>query len=333
MKKFSRFLLVTLLVTMFAACGGNDNPRPNGGNGGNGGGGAEYLVTISSADEEMGSVSTTGGEYGEGETFTVTATAEDGYIFTGWTSTGDVTLSGEMDNPVTVTVNGAGTVTATFRVPPPPAHILYWNGSTMQVGQWGTVTQNNILFTQFGSAVAFTATSNGDTWDAGDVKFNPTGASYADYTAIPNWNGSSTEDGYISSAKYHTLENVKAGRGDICKLAGLTKANIDTGVYDNGKFRLPTHAENIAAGYDTFVGTPGTVGYGVQVGENTNTFLPAAGYRSISGATNPVYYNGFYWSSRPDNAPYGYILCFSTSVNPSYINGAQHGFAVRCTPQ
>jgi hypothetical protein len=87
--------------------------------------------------------------------------------------------------------------------------------------------------------VAFTATSNQDSWNAGDVKFNPTVASYSDYTAIPCWNGGGGGDGYISSAAYHTLENVKAGRGDICKLAGLTTADIDAGDYDNGKFRLP----------------------------------------------------------------------------------------------
>jgi hypothetical protein len=216
---------------------------------------------------------------------------------------------------------------------PTAPYLLYWDGTRMQVGQWGTVTQENILFTQFGSAVAFTATSDDDTWDAGDVKFNPTGASYADYTAIPRWNGSSTEDGYISSAEYHTLANVKAGRGDICKLAGLTKADIDAGVYDNGKFRLPTDAENIAAGYDTFVGTLGTVGYGVQVGENTNTFLPAAGGRYDDGSANDVSSNGYYWSSRPDDASYGNGLGFNASVYPRSYDNAQSGNAVRCTPQ
>jgi hypothetical protein len=215
---------------------------------------------------------------------------------------------------------------------PTAPYILYWDGERMQVGQWGTVTQNNILFTQFGSAVAFTATSDDDTWDAGDVKFNPTGASYADYTAIPRWNGASTDDGYISSAAYHTLANVKAGRGDICKLAGLTKADIDAGVYDNGKFRLPTDAENEAAGYDTFVGTQGTVGYGVQVGENPATFLPATGGRD-HGATYSVYSYGNYWSSRPDSGALGYSLGFYTLVYPSYYYVTQDGFAVRCTPQ
>jgi hypothetical protein len=126
--------------------------------------------------------------------------------------------------------------------PYPEAHLLYWDGARMQVGKWGTVTQDNILFAQFGSVVAFTTTSDADSWNAGDVKFSPTGMIYEDYTAIPRWNGSSTEEGHISSTSYHDLANVRAGRGDICKLAGLTKADIDAGIYDNEEFRLPTRA-------------------------------------------------------------------------------------------
>jgi hypothetical protein len=229
---------------------------------------------------------------------------------------------------------------------PQAPYLLYWDGARMQVGQWGRVTQNNILFTQFGSAVAFTATSDQDSWDAGDVKFNPTGASYEDYSTIPHWNGSSTEDGYISSAEYHTLANVKAGRGDICKLAGLTKADIDAGVYDNGKFRLPTDAENVATYPDNWNGdddvdaifpwteTPAP-GRWFASDPTANTFLPAAGYRAnTTGAVYSQGTYGYYWSATPISDTLGYYLGFyGALVYPSDYNNYSYGFSVRCVPQ
>ncbi len=247
---------------------------------------------------------------------------------------------------------------------PTAPYLLYWDGERMQVGRWGTVTQNNILFTEFGSAVAFTATSDEDIWDAGDVKFNPTATSYEDYETIPCWNGTATTDGYISSAAYHTLANVRAGRGDICKLAGLTKADIDAGVFDNESFRLPTNEENVDFTntpiinysepyhyYDTadlaFWGQNGTMNGGwfpipgdreATSGRTTrNTdpagFLPAAGCRVTNGPTYTVYSYGYYWSSRPNSDTFGYNLIFNTSVFPSGNGGARMGFAVRCVPR
>ena len=65
-----------------------------------------YTITAVSADEEMGTV-TGGGDYYEGETVTLTATANDGYWFVAWTD-------GNTDNPRTVTVTGDATYTATF---------------------------------------------------------------------------------------------------------------------------------------------------------------------------------------------------------------------------
>ena len=67
-----------------------------------------YIVTAVSADETMGTV-TGGGTYYEGETATLTATANEGFAFVSW-------ADGNTDNPRTVTVTEDITYTAYFEV-------------------------------------------------------------------------------------------------------------------------------------------------------------------------------------------------------------------------
>ncbi len=331
-----KLLMIVLAAFAFAGCGKDDEKQ--------GVDPVTYNVTVSSNNTSHGTVTPTDVQTDEtGTTFAITATPEDGYKFVNWTCTGEGTqVASAASESTTATIGTSdGTITANFAeiepnlATPTAPYILYWDGERMQVGAWGVVTQSNIMFTKFGSAVAFTVTSNEDTWDAGDVKFDPMGASYEDYEDIPCWNGDSNEDGYISSVNYHTLANVRAGCGDICKLAGLTKADIDAGVFDNESFRLPTDAENMADyGSGTeFVGSRGEPGPGVRIGSDDSTFLPAVGLRTTSGTTLVVYSNGYYWSSRPSSAPNGYHLLFHTIVLPSYNNTARSGFAVRCVPQ
>ena len=65
-----------------------------------------FLVSISSS--VGGSVDTTGGEYGEGATVTVRATADAEYEFVSWSN-------GSTDNPLVLTVSSNQTITATFQ--------------------------------------------------------------------------------------------------------------------------------------------------------------------------------------------------------------------------
>ncbi len=214
-------------------------------------------------------------------------------------------------------------------------YILYWDSATntMQLGSWGTVTQENILFSKFGSVVGFTTTSNDDTWDAGDVKFNPTNMSYENYSTIPSWNGGNKEDGYISSSAYHTLENVRAGLGDICKLAGLTKSDIDNGIIDNKRFRLPTDSEIRSHYIDVrtrFIGDLGDLGYGLLHGPEESSFLPAAGGRYNVGLPNNVHYFGYYWTGSPYDDASGWGMLFNEFVVPRTAFNAGSGNAIRC---
>jgi hypothetical protein len=230
-------------------------------------------------------------------------------------------------------------------------YILYWDAEsqTMQVGAWGdALTPSNylskMLFFKFGGVVGFT--NNNGTWGSGNIKFNPVtdSPSYATYTDIPKWNDSSTTEGYISSSSYHTLANVKAGRGDPCKLVGLTVAQIQAGVIDNGLYRLPTRAENRTffgssspsddPTYSTWTTNPATRTF--HKSDPANAVLPAAGYRSFtnSGAASYRGTEGRYWSSTPNNSTDGFRLYFdSTNVVPSGTDYSGVGLAVRCVPQ
>jgi hypothetical protein len=221
----------------------------------------------------------------------------------------------------------------------------------MKLGAWttlgGAANNANQLFFKFGGVVGFTnvVAPNETPWPgANAVKFNPvTGApSYADYTTIPKWNGTSTADGYISSTSYHTKANVLTGRGDPCKLVGLTVEQIQAGTIDNGKYRLPTQAENVdfassathVAGAGWISGTTPTAG--IYTGNIGTSFLPASGDRRAGdGSAMHIGLEGHCWSSCAVDAGSGYRLFFTNnSVDTSYLSSsATNGYPVRCVPQ
>jgi hypothetical protein len=176
------------------------------------------------------------------------------------------------------------------------------------------------------------------------VKFNPPGTVYAataaGYQSIPAWSGTDTTDGYISSTSYHTKDNVLAGRGDPCKLVGLTVEQIKAGTVDNGDWRLPTNAENgTTYGSPTFVNGAGwasgtTPTAGIYKGTIGTSFLPASGQRNPDGSTQHVGGDGHCWSSRAGDPTRGHLIYFSNNtVDTSSNNGAHYGLPVRCVPQ
>jgi hypothetical protein len=237
------------------------------------------------------------------------------------------------------------------------ADILYFGANNrLTIGRWGVDVADieDMVFTQFGSVVGFT---NGTSWDSGDILFNPTATDSYAYNSIPNFTGTSTSTS-VSDPAYHNGTNILAGRGDICKLVGLTsaqaKAMADAGTLDafESGWRLPTIQEN-----RVFIGTtpddPSTsfgtsTGYytwtpngGTAASPGTGTFpknkyqpgvtLPAAGSRLTDGSVSNPGTNGYYWSSIALNSNSGYSLNLSSSlVGPSYSSSYAFGMANRC---
>ncbi len=168
---------------------------------------------------------------------------------------------------------------------------------------YGHVTSNNMIYTKFGGVVGFIVDpeTNGTGWNKNrDIKFNPvdpngtqigntygnvqseTTDSFTRLPFLPSFSRQNYRDDGVRNVSmgtigvdpmntenapaYHTLANIKIGRGDICRLVGMdvnkikTEFTTDEQLYDYeaelkaqgiGGWRLPTAWENYKfVGYD-----------------------------------------------------------------------------------
>jgi hypothetical protein len=242
-------------------------------------------------------------------------------------------------------------------ITPTAPYILYWHeaSNTMQLGKWGEhITaanyQSKMLCFKFGGVVGMDLNGIG-AFTTDVIKFNPmtTPASVTnDWDTVPVY-ASTDYPKNVSDNTYHTAANVKAGKGDPCKLVGLTIAQIKAGAIDNGKYRLPTNADN-----QDFIGTtdrkPAGSAYFIYTpnGENAAnpavaTFplgtaqgasLPCAGARNIYGEVYSQGSYGHYWSSTASSGTAAYdIFLYGSNASPSNSGTLLNAFPVRCVPQ
>jgi hypothetical protein len=126
-----------------------------------------------------------------------------------------------------------------------PMLLYYAVDGSLAVGEW-SIDVNKIedlaLF-KYGSITGLTNPwGNTDTYSPDDVKFNPANVATTTFAEIPK------ETAVDITAAYHNAAaNAAAGKGDPCRMVGWETG--DPLPYDNGKWRLPTQAENT-----TFVG-------------------------------------------------------------------------------
>jgi hypothetical protein len=248
------------------------------------------------------------------------------------------------------------------------ADIMYFDtsdGNRLKIGRWGSeVTSiSNVVLTQFGSVIGL---ANAGAWDnTASIMFNPTStASYA-YSSIPiynAWNTSVADSPLVYDAAYHNGTNIKAGRGDICKLVGLTSAEVQAtsaqqlSSYKSG-WRLPTLQENrvfVGTSADKNSGFSATSGYYTRTEGSTtdptnpaigtfpknkyytaggnDAILPATGSRKYD--TGALQYNGLigdFWSATPASTNSGYDFMFNANmVNGDSSYNSRSANAVRC---
>jgi len=154
---------------------------------------------------------------------------------------------------------------------------------------------------------------------------------------------------------YHNLANVQAGKGDPCRLIGMTAGEIrgfqsDTELYAReaalkaegiGGWKLPTIAMNEhfseAAGLTFAFGAnaySGVNGIFFRYGTTNNHFLPAAGDRTREGDLTFQGSYGSYWSNEPVNNKRASFLIFDiNSVNPDDYEWYNSSISVRCVRQ
>jgi hypothetical protein len=231
------------------------------------------------------------------------------------------------------------------------------------------------LFFKFGSVVGI-YTANGavqtlppaagtdtDTFDAGDIAWNPTDVTT--WATVPVYGATdfALATNTVTPPLYHNIANVKAGKGDPCRLVGLDLAKIKATAagdlanadIDNGTWRLPTNDENkLFSGYEattpnttanyytthdgSAIGSPAGVIGGMFPNTTTGslaTFLPFTGNRNMNAGTlNSQLTDGYYWTSIPGSTTDGGIIYFNANnVNPARDIQYSYGFSVRCVRQ
>ncbi|MDR2909866.1 MAG: putative Ig domain-containing protein [Bacteroidales bacterium] len=233
--------------------------------------------------------------------------------------------------PRRITWNGSGYV---FATEPNDAGLFF---------KFGGVTG---IYTGNGKVTMLPAAANGDTFTTADVAWSPVAVS--SWTSIPY----STQT--VNDA-YHTVANVKAGKGDPCRLVGLDLNKIKNtpagslthADIDNGEWRLPTVVElhtftgqsanvnGFSAHWTNVNGANGSIFPTVAAG-NMSSFIPATGFRSSSvGTVTDQNIEDNYWSGTAHDADHGYYMeNASTYVRSYYLPvDVQYGLAVRCLKQ
>ena len=171
-----------------------------------------YTVTLNVNDPTMGHLTTTGGQYNEGDSFTVEAIANNGYHFVNWSD--NVT-----DNPRTITVTSDLTLTANF--------VQYADNSARL-----TVSVNDATMGYVTINGQETETYNGQLGDAVTLKAWP----YEGYEFV-SWS-----DGETAAERSYTLTERNASL-----TATFRRANGIDGVAEAGCRVYP----NPANGYTT----------------------------------------------------------------------------------
>lgn len=139
----------------------------------------KYTLTASAGDG--GSVSTLGGSYNKGTQISITATANSGYRFTGWSN-------GSLDNPVTVILDSNTILTANFeQVPVYSISVLAEEGGSVSTegGDYSEGTQLTITATP-DEGYEFSGWSDGSTESTRTIQASEDLTLTASFTELEN---------------------------------------------------------------------------------------------------------------------------------------------------
>lgn len=170
---------------------------------------------------------------------------------------------------------------------------------------------------RYGSIVALEPTNNSSSFTSNNVIWKQFVSS-----SITNWNDLAylSKDENVSEA--HTLENIKKGKGDPCKLIGLTPNDFNNGIIDNETWRMPTNNE-----MKWLLNAKGNSSDGKGFYSYHYLLTPNTGFRTENGIMEPATTKGYYWSATQANA-----LLFNSADNTGSVvaSDPQKAFAIRC---
>lgn len=193
----------------------------------------KYTITFNSGDG--GTVSNRGGEYESGQVISVTATPQEGYVFTGWSD-------GNTNETRTITVSGNSTLTANFQI----KNTEYYISTVKLIQPWSyefiiNKPYNETDLYQIGPAGWLSVTmqeSHEAFYYPTSSDFNPAG----NYTidphnfALGDYNGDGLQDLLITWATFpHTLE-----RNSKFTYTFLINNGDGTMTYDENIITTPT---------------------------------------------------------------------------------------------
>jgi uncharacterized repeat protein (TIGR02543 family) len=201
-------------------------------------GSSSYNLTT---EASVGGSISTGGNYNAGEVVTVTATANTGYTFSGWS--GDVSGT---TNPVTVTMSADKSIMANFSIIPSVGLGLlsHWNFDESSGSRVGDATANDNEGTLTGSLRSVTGQGGSAFHLAGDYVTSNTSYNL-DHFTVNLW---FKRQGASSGGEYHTLIS---GLGHV-----LTAADGSIILSSDGKqmsYSMRTGTNNVTTGVNSAV--------------------------------------------------------------------------------
>lgn len=181
------------------------------------------------------------------------------------------------------------------------------------------MTYSDVCF-RYGSVVALSATATAGAFDpTTDILWMPEVTKNA--TTINSWD----DVGYLTSEDVsgttHTLENIKKGKGDPCRLVGLSESEIAAGEINNELWRLPTKSEMewLVTAQNYTADTRGFYSF-------STLLTPFNGYRSETGEMVPSDATaGHYWSATAANS-----FTFTASTPTIANDNPKKAYGVRC---
>lgn len=170
---------------------------------------------------------------------------------------------------------------------------------------------------RYGSVIALEPTTTSSSFQPNTVLWQPFPT-----PAISVWSDLTYLDKETDINKVHTLDNIKNGKGDPCRLVGLTNDDIRNGTIDNKTWRMPTSEEMkwLLVAKNSTNKSKGFYSYNYLVTPNT-------GFRSENGTMAPVAQKGYYWSSIKANA---FIFNSADNTGSVAVDDPQKAYAIRC---